>query len=139
MRITIKRLDESIGLPAYSHAGDAAFDLPAAQEVVVQPGSTAKIGTGIALAIPPGHVGLVWDRSGLAAKESLHCLAGVVDSSYRGEVCVVLHNLGDKPFVVKKGMRIAQMLIQPVERAELVEGDLEETTRSSKGFGSSGS
>ena len=91
------------------------------------------------MAIPEGHVGLIWDRSGMAAKHGLHCLAGVVDSGYRGEIGVVMKHLGDEPFTVEKNMRIAQMLIQPVAAATIEEADsLEETDRGKDGFGSTG-
>jgi dUTP pyrophosphatase len=95
--------------------------------------------TGLAFAIPSGYVGLIWDRSGLAAKHGLHKLAGVIDAGYRGEVGVVLINHGSESFTVEKGMRVAQMLIQSVERVSLTEvEDLDETKRGEGGFGSTG-
>jgi len=90
------------------------------------------------LAVPPGHVGLVWDKSGLSLR-GVHRLAGVVDAGYRGEVRVVLANLGQEDFVISEGMKIAQMLIQPVQEAEIEEvGELEDTPRGQGGFGSTG-
>lgn len=125
--------------PTYAHPGDAGFDLRAAEELVIEPGARKLTPTGLRLAIPEGFVGLVWDRSGLAVKHGVHCLAGVIDSGYRGEVKVVLQNLGGKAFTVERGMRIAQLLVQPVISAELVRVDnLEETTRGEGGFGSTG-
>ena len=94
--------------------------------------------TGIKMAVPQGYVGLVWDKSGISLK-GVHRLAGVVDSGYRGEVKVVMINLSDTPFVVEKGMKIAQMLIQPVENVDVTEVDeLEDSTRGEDGFGSTG-
>jgi dUTP pyrophosphatase len=125
--------------PCYAHAGDAGFDLRAGCELVIPAGGRVMAPTGIRMAIPPGYVGLVWDRSGLAAKHGIHCLAGVIDSGYRGEVKVVMQNLGSEPFTLERGMRIAQMLIQPVAKAELVRVDnLEDSSRGEGGFGSTG-
>ncbi|MBW7996846.1 MAG: dUTP diphosphatase [Candidatus Glassbacteria bacterium] len=125
--------------PSYAHPGDAGFDLRASQEMVIPAGARVMAPTGLRLAIPAGHVGLVWDRSGLAAKHGIHCLAGVIDSGYRGEVKVVLQNLSGADFTVEQGMRIAQMLIQPVASAELVRVEnLEESPRGEGGFGSTG-
>jgi dUTP pyrophosphatase len=130
---------DGIEAPDYAHPGDAGFDLRASHEVSIPAGSRVMAPTGLRLAIPAGHVGLVWDRSGLAAKHGIHCLAGVIDSGYRGEVKVVLQNLGGEDFVVERGMRIAQMLIQPVVSVELAQVDnLEESARGEGGFGSTG-
>jgi len=138
MEIKIKRLNKNIDLPKYAHEGDAGFDLRSAEDVLIKAGEKAIIPTALSMAVPKGYVGLIWDRSGLAARNSLHCLAGVLDSHYRGEIKVVMINLCNEDFQVEKGMRISQMLIQPVVQAELTEVDeLNETTRGD-GFGSSG-
>ena len=138
MKVKIQRISD-VDMVSYAKEGDAAFDLRSAEEGVIAPGEKKVIKTGLKMAIPQGHVGLVWDRSGLAAKHALHVLAGVIDSGYRGEVGVVLKNLGDAPVEITKNMRIAQMLIQPVVRAHLEEVDqLDETDRGDTGFGSSG-
>lgn len=138
MEIKLKRLNKSIVLPKYAHEGDAGFDLRSAEDVLIKSGEKTIIPTALSIAVPKGYVGLIWDRSGLAARNSLHCLAGVLDSHYRGEIKVVMINLGNEDFQIEKGMRIAQMLIQPVVQVELKEVDeLNETTRG-KGFGSSG-
>ncbi len=130
---------EGVEQPHYAHPGDAGFDLRACEELTIPAGGRVMAPTGFRLAIPAGYVGLVWDRSGLAAKHGIHCLAGVIDSGYRGEVKVVLQNLGDRPFVVERGMRIAQMLIQPVAEAQLTRVEsLEESSRGEGGFGSTG-
>jgi len=137
--VKIKKIKDNAVLPNYAHEGDAGFDLCSTESYLLKPGEKQLVSTGIALAIPDGHVGLIWDRSGLAAKHSMHALAGVVDSGYRGEVKVVLKNLGMVEFEVSPGMRIAQMLIQPVVTASLEEShSLEETSRNEGGFGSTG-
>ena len=128
-----------VSTPRYSHEGDAGLDLCSAEDVVLEPMQRRVISTGIKVALPKGYVGLIWDRSGLASRSSLHCLAGVVDSSYRGEVGVVMINLGKQPFKIEKNMRIAQFLVQPVIRAEISPVDrLPDTERNAKGFGSTG-
>ena len=137
-KIRIHRLDKSLDLPRYQNKYDAGMDLPSREEVVLQPGEKKVIKTGIKLAIPPNYVGLIWDRSGLAAKHGLTTMAGVIDSGYRGEVGVVLINHGNDPFTIEKGMRIAQILFQPVILADIEEvEELDETNRG-LGFGSTG-
>lgn len=139
MEIKIKRLNQEIELPAYAKEGDAAFDLRSAEETVLKIGETKAIATALAFEIPIGYAGLIWDRSGLAAKNALHTLAGVIDAGYRGEVKVVLRNAGKEDFKVEKGMRIAQMIIQAVVKAKIVETkELNESVRGEGGFGSSG-
>ncbi|MCK4521008.1 MAG: dUTP diphosphatase [Nanoarchaeota archaeon] len=139
MEIKIQRLDKNIELPGYSHEGDAALDLKSAEDYALKPMEQKIFKTGIKMAIPVGNVGLIWDRSGLASKNSIHALAGVVDSCYRGEIGIVLINLGKEDFKVEKGMRIAQMLIQPVVNANILEEDeLDGTKRGDGGFGSTG-
>lgn len=139
MAIRIKRLTEKAILPKYVRAGDAGMDLYATEKAIIQPGERKIIGTGIAMAIPNGNVGLIWDRSGLAVKQGLKSLGGVIDSNYRGEIKVVLHNLSQETFSVEEGMRVAQILIQPIEQKELLEvKELDETERGAEKFGSSG-
>jgi dUTP pyrophosphatase len=138
MQLKIKKLDKAMDVPKYAHEHDAAFDLPAAADMEIAPMQKVLVPTGLAMAIPEGHAGLIWDRSGLAAKHSLHVLAGVIDSEYRGEIKVVLVNLGRETFNVEKNMRIAQMLIQPVAHPQIVEGELKSTKRNEGGFGSTG-
>ncbi|MBT3395063.1 dUTP diphosphatase [archaeon] len=135
----IERLDKEIMLPTYAHENDAGFDLRSAENSVLKPGERRTIKTGIKLAVPEDMVGLIWDRSGHAHNNGLHVLAGVIDSGYRGEVGVVLKNLGDSEFIVEKNMRIAQMLVQPIHRVKIEECEnLGETVRNSSGFGSTG-
>lgn len=138
--LRIKKLHPEAVLPKYSRAGDAGLDLHAVENIVIPPQERKLIATGIAMAIPDGYAGLIWDRSGMAAKHGLKSMGGVIDSNYRGELAVVLHNLSAEPFTVEKGMRIAQLLIQPVQKKEIVEvEELDENTeRGIEGFGSSG-
>jgi dUTP pyrophosphatase len=138
MELKIKRLHAEAKIPSYGHAGDAGLDLYSAVDHILAPGAVFAVPTGIKMAIPPGYVGLVWDKSGISLK-GVHRLAGVVDAGYRGEVQVVMVNLGREPFEIKAGMKISQMLIQPVVSVSIVVSDeLDETKRGEGGFGSTG-
>jgi len=138
MELKVKRIHQDAKLPLYQHQGDAGLDLFSSVDDVLRAGEVKPIPTGIKVAVPEGHVALVWDKSGISLK-GVHRLAGVVDSGYRGEVRVVLVNLGTEPFVIEKGMKIAQLLVQSVKRVEVVETEnLEETSRGENGFGSTG-
>ncbi|MGV7221159.1 MAG: dUTP diphosphatase [Nitrospinales bacterium] len=126
-------------LPQYSYPGDAGADLQAGTDAVIPARGRALIPTGISVAIPQGYAGLVWPRSGLAVKQGLDSGAGVIDSQYRGEVKVLLFNHTDTDFKIKKGDRIAQLLIQKVESVQFTKVDeLDDTHRGEGGFGSSG-
>jgi dUTP pyrophosphatase len=125
-------------LPEYSTDGAAGADLCASGPVTIPPGGRAAVATGISIEIPPGHVGLVWPRSGLAVRHGIDTLAGVIDSDYRGEVKVVLVNHGAEPFAIARGDRVAQLLVQPVLRARFTRGELAGTARATGGFGSTG-
>lgn len=126
-------------LPEYASEGCAGADLRASERVTLAPGGRAAVSTGVRLAIPPGHVGLIWPRSGLAVRHGLDTLAGVIDSDYRGEVKVALVNHGTEPVTLEPGDRIAQLLVQPVTRALFIRaGELEDTPRGDAGFGSTG-
>jgi dUTP pyrophosphatase len=130
---------EGGSLPEYSSTGAAGADLRASEAVTIAPGARAAVPTAVRLQIPPGHVGLVWPRSGLAVRHGIDTLAGVIDSDYRGEVRVVLVNHGDEPFRIEKGDRVAQLLVQRVERAAFAAvPSIEETDRGAGGFGSTG-
>lgn len=136
---------EGLALPAYETADAAGMDLRAAvpedQPMTLMPGERALVPTGLTIALPPRHEAQVRPRSGLAAKHGVTCLnsPGTIDADYRGEVKVILINHGQEPFVIKRGERIAQMVIAPVTRAELnVVGTLDETQRGAGGFGSTG-
>lgn len=139
MEVKIKKIDKELDLPCYSKPGDAAFDLRSSEEKEIKPGEKKIFKTGIKMAIPENHVGLIWDRSGLAANNGIHVMAGVVDSHYRGEICIVLKNLGEEAFKVERNMRIAQMVIQPFVSANLKEvEELDDTERGENKFGSTG-
>ena len=143
--VTLKRLahNADLPLPAYETAQSAGMDLPAAIEddLILAPGARALVPTGLAIALPDGYEAQIRPRSGLAARDGVTVLntPGTVDADYRGEVKVILINLGDAPFTVSRGMRIAQMVIAPVTQARMVEADtLPETLRGEGGFGSTG-
>jgi len=145
MKIRIRRLrhGEGLPLPAYATAGAAGMDLLAAvaAPVTIPPGGRALIPTGLALALPPGHELQVRPRSGLALRHGivLPNSPGTIDEDYRGELQVIVLNAGDAPFTVERGMRIAQAILAPVLHAEWEEvADLDDTPRSTGGFGSTG-
>lgn len=126
-------------LPEYASAGSAGADLRASEGVVIGPGERAAVPTGLRLQIPAGQVGLVWPRSGLALRHGIDTLAGVIDSDYRGELLVVLVNHGREPVAIARGDRVAQLLLQRVERALFLSGaSLGDTGRGQGGFGSTG-
>jgi dUTP pyrophosphatase len=132
-------LDAGAALPEYGSAGAAGADLRASVAIEIAPGGRAAVSTGVRLQIPSGHVGLVWPRSGLAVRHGIDTLAGVIDSDYRGEVRVVLVNHGDAPFRVAAGDRVAQLLVQRVERAAFTAAaTIDDTDRGGSGFGSTG-
>jgi len=140
MKLCVKKISPGAKLPVYQHPGDAGMDLFAAEEVKLEAGEVKAVPTGIKMAIPEGYVGLIWDKSGISL-QGVHRLAGVVDSGYRGEVKVVMVNLGKETHVFKQGQKVAQMLIQPVHAVEIVdvgEGGLDDTSRGEGGFGSTG-
>tara|TARA_X000001036_G_scaffold438277_1_gene485685 strand:- start:514 stop:954 length:441 start_codon:yes stop_codon:yes gene_type:complete len=142
-KILIKRLSKEVKLPKYETSGSSGMDLVANTDEVIHidPGKTAIIPTGITVAIPSGFEIQIRPRSGLAAKQQISVLntPGTIDADYRGEIKVILINLGSKPFKVEKGLRIAQMVICPVVQAELEEvDDLDKTGRGMGGFGSTG-
>lgn len=139
MEIKIQKLHPEAKIPTYGHPGDAGMDLYAVEEIAVAPGERKGIGAGIAVAIPHGYVGLVWDKSGLAFKAGITTMAGVIDATYRGEIRIALYNSGSETKTFAVGDKVAQILIQPVSQASFVEGDLDETSRGADGFGSTGS
>ncbi|HEY6755014.1 MAG TPA: dUTP diphosphatase [Pseudolabrys sp.] len=148
MQVLMMRLPhgEGLPLPSYQTAGAAGLDLlaaiPAAAPLTLAAGGRALVPTGIAVAIPVGHEAQVRPRSGLAARHGLTILnaPGTIDADYRGEIQVVLANLGDETVTITRGMRIAQLVIAPVVHAHILEvASLDETKRGSGGFGSTGS
>ena len=140
--VQIKMLDPELPAPAYTKPGDAGADLRSRVDFTLNPGERALVPTGLALALPEGYVGLVHPRSGLAVKHGITIVnaPGTVDSGYRGEIMVTLLNTDPtKPFQIKRGDRIAQLVIQRYEQANfVVVTELDETERGVSGFGSSG-
>ncbi|AKF27649.1 deoxyuridine 5'-triphosphate nucleotidohydrolase [[Brevibacterium] flavum] len=140
--IKIVRLDKELPLPKRVHRGDAGVDLHATTDAVIAPGHREIVGTGIAIALPLGTVGLVHPRSGLAAREGLSIVnaPGTIDADYRGEIKVCLINLDpEKPIMITRGDRIAQLVIQKVELVDFEEvEELDDTVRGDQGYGSTG-
>ncbi len=142
-KILIKRLSKEVPLPKYETSGSSGMDLAANIEanINIDPGKTAIVPTGLSISIPKGFEAQIRPRSGLAAKQKISVLntPGTIDADYRGEIKVILINLGQEPFKVEKGLRIAQMVVCPIVQAQLKEvDDLNETERGKGGFGSTG-
>ena len=141
--VNIKKLKANAALPVYSSAAAAGADLRACleEDVIIRPGKTEMISTGLAMEVPEGYAGLIYARSGLASKRGLAPAnkVGVIDSDYRGEIMVALHNHSEEAAVISQGERIAQLIITPYLTAEFTEKEvLEETERGFGGFGSTG-
>ena len=141
IELPIQRVRPDAVVPSRAYAGDAGLDLAAIERIELGPGERAVVPTGLAVAIPDGYAGFVQPRSGLASRHGITIVntPGLVDSGYRGELMVVLHNTDrDEPFVVEPGMRIAQLVVLPVPEVELIEvEELPATERGGRGFGSS--
>jgi len=143
IEIPVKRLEHAgdLPLPTYETTGSAGMDVRAAEVLTIAPGKRGLVGTGFAFAIPEGYEVQVRPRSGLALKKGISVLntPGTIDSDYRGEIKVIIANLGDDDFTIEIGDRIAQIIVAPVQRGNLFEvEDLDETARGSGGFGSTG-
>lgn len=141
MEVRVKRLDPSSVIPHYAHRGDAGLDLFSSEDIVIEPSTSELVRTGIAVELPAGTEGQVRPLSGLALESSLTVLnsPGTIDEGYRGEICVVLINHGSKSFLVERGTRIAQLVIQRRLEVEVIEVEnLGPTPRGGGGFGSTG-
>ena len=139
MQIKFQKILEGAIIPHYAHPGDAGMDIFSAEDAVIKAGERRSVRTGVKMELPEGFVGLIWDKSGLALKNGIKTMAGVIDSCYRGEIEIVLVNLSEQDYKIEKGQKIAQMLIQKAERAEIEEvEELNETSRGAGGFGSTG-
>jgi dUTP pyrophosphatase len=141
VRVPVLRVDAALPLPAYARPDDAGLDLHAAEGVTLKPGARALVPTGLALAIPPGYAGLVLPRSGLALRHGVTLLntPGLIDAGYRGEVKVLLVNLGEAAVTLGRGDRIAQLVVQRVEHVTLVPvSEMPPSARGTGGFGSTG-
>ena len=141
MKLKIKLLSSAAQLPRYAHPGDSGMDIAAIEDAVIKPGDWAVLPTGLSIELPPGTEAQLRPRSGLAARQAISMLntPATIDEGYRGELKLILVNLGKEDFIVTPGMRIAQMVICPVFRVEIEEsGTLSETPRAAAGFGSTG-
>jgi dUTP pyrophosphatase len=142
MKVLITRLDQGLPLPNYAKPGDAGADLYSRIDLNLDPGARALVPTGVAIALPSGYAAFIHPRSGRAAKEGLSMVnaPGTIDAGYRGEIQVILINLDKvRPINIKRGERIAQLIVQEVARAEFVEvEELPGTSRGEGGFGSTG-
>ena len=142
VELKIQLLDERLPMPRYQHQGDAGLDLPSRIDLVIEPGERGMVPTGIAVAIPPGYAGFVLPRSGLASRHGIALVnsPGLVDSGYRGEIAIVMINTDKREaFHIKRGDRIAQLVIQRVEDVSIIRvNELDETSRGAGGFGSTG-
>jgi dUTP pyrophosphatase len=141
MILRFKRVHPDAVLPAYAHASDAGMDVRSVEDVVVPAKGRALVHTGLVMLLPPGYEAQVRPRSGLALKHGMTVLntPGTIDSGYRGEVGVILANLGDEDFTVRKGDKVAQIVVAPVTQAVIEEADeIDETDRGAGGFGSTG-
>jgi len=139
--LAVQRVDPGVPLPAYAHPGDAGLDLHAAEDLVLAPGERRAVSTGLRIAVPEGWAGFVHPRSGLAARHGITVAnaPGTIDSGYRGDLAVLLINLGPEPVGIDRGDRIAQLVLQEVGRARVVEVDVLDTTvRGEGGLGSTG-
>jgi dUTP pyrophosphatase len=142
LKVGIRRLDPALPLPSYAHEGDAGIDLYAATDAFLKPGERAAIPTGVAVAIPEGYAGFVQPRSGLALRKGLGLVnsPGLIDSGYRGEIKVAVINLDpDEPIEIRRGDKVAQLVVAPVAQVEFVEHEhLPDSGRGPGGFGSTG-
>ena len=139
MVIKVKKLFYDAILPSFAHPGDAGMDLFAQNDVLIGAGEKVKVGTGVSIELPDGYVSLIWDKSGLASTHGLKSLGGVIDAGYCGEYIVGLVNLSKEDYMMKKGHKVAQLLIQKVEHPEVEEvGVLSDSSRKDGGFGSTG-
>lgn len=140
-KLKIRKIDQNAILPNYAHEGDAGLDLYAVKELVLKPGDRGLVHTGIQIELPKNTEAQIRPRSGLALKNGITTLnsPGTIDEGYRGEIGVILINHGNETFKVEQGMKIAQMVIKPVFKVDIIETEeLSNTERSEKGFGSSG-
>ena len=139
MQLQIKKLHPDAKLPSYAHATDAGMDLFTVEDFTLAPGQLHKAKTGVAIVLPEGHAGLIWDKGGIGIGRQIKTFGGVFDTGYTGEYIIGLMNCGSEPQEFKAGDKICQLLIQKVEHPELVEvEELDETARGEGRFGSTG-
>ncbi|MDP2788622.1 MAG: dUTP diphosphatase [bacterium] len=139
MKLKVKKLKPDAKLPTHGHPGDAGMDFYAIEEIVFAPGAQMRVHTGVALEIPEGYVGLVWDKSGVSFNKGLKIMGGVIDASFRGEFVASMVNLSGTTQVLGKGQKFTQMLIQKFEHCDILEVDeISETVRGGGREGSTG-
>lgn len=139
MQLKVKKLKDDAKLPTKGHSGDAGMDFYAIEEVNIPAGKQMNVHTGVALEIPEGHVGLVWDKSSVSFNLGLKVMGGVIDSSYRGEFIMNMLNTSQKEVMIEKGRKVAQMIIQKFEDCDIVEvSELSDTARGEGREGSTG-
>lgn len=139
MKLKVKKLHKEAKLPTHGHPGDAGMDFYSSEDVFFPADGQAQVPTGVAVEIPEGYVGLIWDKSSISFRHGLKIMGGVIDSCYRGEIIMSLKNLSKKDFTFPKGHKIAQMLIQKFEHCDILEVDeLSETVRGTGREGSTG-
>lgn len=139
MKLLIKKLHPDAVIPSYAYAHDAGLDLYATESVTLLPGQKGIIPTGIAVALEPGYVLLIWDKSGVGIKGGIKVLGGVIDAGFRGEIMIGMVNLSSESYVFEKGHKVAQALIQKIKHPEIeVVDELPDSDRGAGGFGSSG-
>lgn len=139
MKIKFKKLHPDAKIPSYAHPGDAGMDFYALERTVLKPGERTAVKTGISSEFPERYVGLFWDKSGIGIKEGIKTLGGVLDAGYRGEIMIGMVNLSEEEYVFEAGHKVAQLLIQEIERAEIVVAtELNDSSRGKGIFGSTG-
>ena len=139
VKIKVKKLHPDAIIPYYPHEGDAGLEIFSVEDLIIKAGERALIPTGLSIELPPGYVSLIWDKSGLASKSGLKTMGGVIEHGYRGEYKIVIFNSSKEDYPIKKGQKIAQLLVQPIMTAEIEEvQELSESSRGADGFGSTG-
>ncbi|OGI75965.1 hypothetical protein A3C67_01190 [Candidatus Nomurabacteria bacterium RIFCSPHIGHO2_02_FULL_42_19] len=137
MKIKVKKLHKNAKVPTHGHPGDAGMDFYTVEDVIFPAGKQNEVHTGIAVEIPEGHVGLIWDKSSISFNLGLKVMGGVVDSSYRGEIIMNFLNTSGKDILLEKGHKVAQMLVQKFEHCDIVE--IQELSETVRGVGREGS
>ena len=139
MKLQIKKLHTDAKIPTHGHPGDAGMDMYVLEEVVFMPGEQKRVHTGIAMEIPEGHVGLVWDKSSISFNKGLKVMGGVIDAGFRGEFVASMVNMSDQKQIIEKGQKFTQMIIQKFEDCDIVEvSELSDTVRGEGREGSTG-
>lgn len=139
VKVKVKKLHPDAILPKYAKPGDAGMDIFSVEDLIIKAGKRAIVHTGIAMEYEPGYCTLIWDKSGMAGNAGVKTMGGVFEHTYRGEYLVILHNNGDQDYQLKKGQKVAQVLVQPIITADIEEAqELSESVRGANGFGSTG-